>query len=93
MDTANQEKTLTAQYDSEQNILYLLFSSKAQKAIAEEMDDEVFVRYDPETRKVISLEFLNFQERIANILGPDVKYLGSEKPERVLLPVSGQNED
>jgi len=93
MDTATQENTLTAQYDSEQNILYLLFSSKAQKAIAEEMDDEVFVRYDPETRKVISLEFLNFQERISNILGPDVKYLGSEKPERVLLPVSGQNED
>ncbi len=92
MDAATQEDPLTVQYDAEQNILYLLFSSKAQKAIAEEMDDEVFVRYDPETRKVISLEFLNFQERIANIFGPDVKYLGSEKPERVLFTVSGRNE-
>ncbi len=93
MDTATHEDTLTAQYDAEQDILYLLFAAKAQKAIAEETDDEVFVRYDPETRKVISLEFLGFRERIANIFGPDIKYLGIEKPERVLLPVPGLNEE
>ncbi len=92
MGASTPKDTLTAQYDAEQDILYLLFTEKAQKAIAEETDDEVFVRYDPETRKVISLEFLCFQERVARIFGPDFRYLGVEKPERVLLPLPGLNE-
>lgn len=87
MDTATHENQLTAQYDAEQDILYLLFGTKAQKALAEEMDDEVFVRYDPETRKVISVEFLNFNERITNIFGQEIKYVGSERPERLLIPM------
>jgi hypothetical protein len=45
-----------------------LFGTKAQKTLAEEMDVEVFVRYDPEIRKVISIEFLNFDECITNTL-------------------------
>ena len=93
MDTATHDDPLTTQYDAEQDILYFLFTEKVREAIAEEVDDEVFVRYDPETHKVISLEFLNFQERIANIFGPDIKYFGSEKPERILFPVPGLKEE
>lgn len=87
MDAPTRENQLSAQYDAEQDILYFLFGTKAQKALAEEMEDEVFVRYDPETRKVISIEFLNFNERITNIFGQETKYVGSERPERLLIPM------
>ncbi|MCD6294008.1 MAG: DUF2283 domain-containing protein [Deltaproteobacteria bacterium] len=73
-------------YDTEQDIFYLLFTEKAQKALAEETDDEVFVRFDQDTRKVVSVEFLNFQKRITNVFGKGMKYLGSEQPERLFFP-------
>ena len=86
MDTGINKNKMRTHYDADQNIFYLLFAEKAQKAIAEEADDEVFVRFDQDTRKVISVEFLNFQERLINIFGKEMKYLGSEQPERLFLP-------
>ncbi len=86
MDTGVNENKIKTHYDDEQDIFYLLFAEKAQKALAEETDDEVFVRFDQDTRKVISVEFLNFQERITKIFGKEMKYLGSEQPERLFLP-------
>ncbi len=84
MEEDGDKKNLTTQYDSEQDIFYLLFTENAHKAIAEEVDDEVFVRFDPETRKVISVEFLNFHERVETVFGKEMKYFGSERPERIL---------
>ena len=86
MDTGINKNKISTHYDAEQDIFYLLFADKAQKALAEETDDEVFVRFDQDTRKVISVEFLNFQERITKIFGEEMKYLGSEQPERLVLP-------
>jgi uncharacterized protein YuzE len=82
---ANQR--LAAHYDAEQDILYLLFTPQAQEAIAEEVSDGVFVRYDPDTRRVIDVEFLDFSARVDDVFGPNLTYLGSERPERVLLPL------
>ena len=69
MDNGINKNEIRVHYDAEQNIFYLLFTEKAQKALAEETDDEVFVRFDQDTRKVISVEFLNFQKRITNVFG------------------------
>jgi uncharacterized protein YuzE len=81
------DRHLAAHYDAEQDILYLLFTPQAQEAVAEEVSDGVFVRYDPDTRRVINVEFLDFSARVDEIFGPDMTYLGSERPERVLLPL------
>lgn len=81
------DRHLAAHYDAEQDILYLLFTPQAQEAIAEEVSDGVFVRFDPKTRRVINIEFLDFSARVDDVFGPDMTYLGSERPERVLLPL------
>jgi len=86
MDNGINKDKIRVHYDAEQDIFYLLFTEKAQKALAEETDDEVFVRFDQDTRKVISVEFLNFQKRITNVFGKEMKYLGSEQPERLSSP-------
>jgi uncharacterized protein YuzE len=83
-------KPLAVQYDPEQDILYLLLTDQAQEAIAEEVGDEVFVRFDPITRDVVDVEFLNFRSRLEEIFGPEMKYLGSEEPERVVLPLGNK---
>ncbi|HEY52637.1 MAG TPA: DUF2283 domain-containing protein [Caldilineae bacterium] len=71
---------LTAKYDAEQDVLYLLFTDKAKEAVAEEVGDEVFVRFDAKTRRIVGMEFLNFQERIIGMFGPELIYEG------VILP-------
>ncbi len=78
--------SLGVKYDPDQDILYLSFVDRAQEAIAEEVGDEVFVRFDPDTRQIVDVEFLNFSSRLMEIFGPDMKYSGIERPERLLLP-------
>ncbi len=85
MDQSGTGFTLKTHYDLEQNIFYLLFTDKAKKAIAEEVEDEVFVRFEPDTQKVVSVEYLNFSDRIKGLFGKEMKYLGTERPERLLL--------
>jgi len=53
----------------------------------EEAGDEVFVRFDPITRKVVTVEFLNFQSRLEKVFGSEMRFLGTEQPERLLLPL------
>jgi uncharacterized protein YuzE len=80
---------LKAHYDTEQDILYLSFGTKAHEAVAEEVGNEVFVRFDPETQQVIDVEFLDFRARLQEAFGPQMKYLGAVRPERLLLPIGG----
>lgn len=87
MATDQDNRYMMAQYDREQDILYLLFTPEAQEAIAEEVSDGVFVRFDPDTRQVIAVEFLDFSTRVDEVFGPDRRYFGREQPERVLLPL------
>jgi uncharacterized protein YuzE len=79
-------KPLTVYYDDEQDVLYLSFTREAREGIAEEAGDEVFVRYNPLTKDIINVEFLNFRGRLVDVFGPDLKYLGTERPERLILP-------
>lgn len=87
---AKKESTarLNAHYDAEQDILYLTFAKRARKAIAEEVDDETFVRYDPDTREIVDIEFLNLSARLEEIFGADFKFLTSTRAERLLFPAS-----
>ncbi|MBI4672905.1 MAG: DUF2283 domain-containing protein [Chloroflexi bacterium] len=78
---------MKAQYDAEQDILYLTFTKRAQKAVAEEIGDEVFVRYDPKTHDVITVEFLNLSARLEQLFGKEMKFLESSRQERLLFPI------
>lgn len=63
MDKTETLSRLKTRYDAEQDILYLTFMDKACEAIAEEIGDEVFVRFKPDalnssTSPVIWRKFL-----------------------------------
>ena len=89
METHQQRRTIKTDYDEEQDILYLLFTDRAEEAIAEETTDSVFVRYSPDSRKVISVEFLDVSSRIDEAFGPERIFAITDRPERILsLPTN-----
>ena len=51
-------------YDREGDILTFLFTKKPQPAVAEEAADEIWVRYDADTGRVVTVDILNFSERV-----------------------------
>ncbi len=100
MAEANLVSPLSAQYDEEQDILYLLLMHHAAEAVAEEVADEVFVRYETASRRIVDVEFLNFRARLEEAFGPDLTFSGSLTPERLLplgrdarLPASRREPD
>lgn len=86
MDRENNFDKLKARYDPEQDILYLTFTDRAQEAIAEEVGEEVFVRYDPDTHAIVDIEFLNLSARLEQIFGADMKFIESDRVGFSLLP-------
>jgi len=62
-----------------------MFGDRAREAIAEEVGDEIFVRFKPDTHEIVDIEFLNFSARLEEAFGPEMKYIGSGQEERVLL--------
>ena len=85
MDKTRPVDRLTAKYDAEQDILYMMFGEWAREAIAEEVGDEIFVRFEPDTREIVDVEFLNFSARLEEAFGPEMRYIRSGREERILL--------
>ena len=55
-------KTLNFSYDKEGDILDIAIG-KPQKAISEEISEDVFVRLEPKTQRVVGFMILNFEKR------------------------------
>jgi uncharacterized protein YuzE len=87
---------ISAHYDEEADTLTFTFTEVPQPAVAEEAADEVWVRYDPETRRVITVEVLNFSARVHEAFGPALTY--NERIDRQRLeslhglPLAGQDD-
>jgi uncharacterized protein YuzE len=73
----------TVQYDSQADILSFSFVDTPQSAVAEEAADEVWVRYDLQTRQVISVDILNFSARVREAFGPTLAYTERTDPQRL----------
>ena len=71
------------QYDEQADILTFTFTAVPQPAVAEEAADEVWVRYDPKTRRVITVDVLNFSSRVRAAFGPTLTYTERTDPERL----------
>ena len=88
---------ITVQYDDQADILTFTFSAEPQPAVAEEAADEVWVRYDPETRRVITVDVLNFSARVHAAFGPTLTYTERTHPDRLQdlqgLPLPVREED
>lgn len=83
---------ITVDYDEQTDILTFAFTGAPQPAVAEEAADEVWVRYDPVTHRVITVEVLNVSVRVRAAFGSALTYTERTDPERLEalhgLPVS-----
>ena len=78
---------LAVEYDSDEDILYLFFAKNAQEAIAEEVQPDVFVRFELTSRRIVDIEILHLRDRLIQIFGPELEYTGSILPEMVTGPL------
>jgi len=75
---------LTAvRYDQQADILTFAFTEQPQEAVAEEAGDEVWVRYDPDTHRVVTVDVLNFSARVRAAFGPQLFYTERSDPQRL----------
>lgn len=83
---------ITVHYDEQTDILTFAFTEAPQAAVAEEAADEVWVRYDPATYRVITVDVLNVSVRVCAAFGSALTYTERTDPERVEalhgLPIS-----
>ncbi len=70
-------KRMSFFFDREADILYVTLGEK-RKAISKEAGDDILIRIDPESNKVIGLTILNLTTRFKKMRHPKV------------LPVSGE---
>lgn len=70
-------------YDREGDILTFSFTTEPQPAVAEEAADEIWVRYDPGTHRVVTVDILNFSARVCAALGPQLTYTERADPQRL----------
>jgi len=56
-------------YDKKGDVLYISIGSP-QKAVSQEMEDDILLRLDTETHEVVGLTVLNFAERFSNLDHP-----------------------
>jgi uncharacterized protein YuzE len=68
---------IAVQYDGQADILTFTFTAVPQAAAAEEAADEVWVRYDPKTRRVITVDVLNFSARCLPMRCPQCQHKNS----------------
>ena len=74
---------IAVQYDEQADILTFTFTAVQHPAVAEEAADELWVRYDPKTRRVITVDVLNFSSRVRAAFGPTLTYTERTDPERL----------
>lgn len=70
-------------YIAEEDTLIFMFTPHPRPAVAEEVGDEVWVRYDPNTHEVITLEVLHFSTRIYEAFGPSRTYTERTDPQQL----------
>lgn len=74
---------ISVHYDDQSDILTFAFTDAPQPAVAEEAADEVWVRFDPHTRRVITVDVLNFSTRVRAVFGPTLTYTERTDPQRL----------
>ena len=82
-ENANLRELIGVHYDHQGDILTFSFTEEPQPAVAEEAADEIWVRYDPDTHRVVTVDILNFSARVRAAFGPQLTYAERIDPERL----------
>lgn len=89
---------MRVRYDWAGDILTFSFTDQPQAAVAEEAADDLWVRYDPDTHSVVTVDVLNYFDRVRATFGPQLTYRERADSQRLeeLQPfgvLSGGNSD
>ena len=82
-ENGNLRELIGVHYDREGDILTFSFTEEPQPAVAEEAADEIWVRYEPDTGRVVTVDVLNFSERVNGAFGPQLTYEERADPQRL----------
>ena len=74
---------ISVTYDQQSDILTFAFTRTPQPALAEEAADDIWVRYDPKTHEVVTVDLLNFSSRLHTVFGPALIYNERTTPDRL----------
>ncbi len=95
MEKSETEFPIRVVYNSEEDILTFNFTRAPEAGIAEEAADEVWVRFNPDTRRVLTLDVLNFSKRVREVFGSNLLYTERTDPQRLEsitgLPIASEN--
>jgi hypothetical protein len=84
-------------YSEAEDTLTFVFQPHPRPAVAEEAGDEIWVRYDPKTQEVITMEVLHFSSRLHEAFGPSLTYTERTDQQRLTslygLPGGGEEPD
>jgi uncharacterized protein YuzE len=78
-----QRRLISVAYDQQSDILTFKFTQMPQPALAEEAADDIWVRYDPKTHQLITMDILNFSSRLHTVFGPALLYNEQTMPDRL----------
>lgn len=70
----NFRQLMRVRYDRAGDILTFSFTAQPKPAVAEEAADDMWVRYDPDTHGVVTVDILNFADRVRTAFGPQLTY-------------------
>jgi len=59
------EAKIAISYDKEADVMYMSFDDKA--AEAEEIEEGVFARYDPQSKKLVGFTITNFSKKFTKL--------------------------
>lgn len=74
---------LRVNYNAQDDTLTFNFTPAPEAGVAEEAGDEVWVRYNPDTRRVLTVDVLNFSKRVRDAFGPNLVYSERADAERI----------
>jgi len=76
-------KLIDVRYDRQGDILTFCFTQDPQPAVAEEAADGIWVRYDLDTSRVVTVDMLDFSLRARAAFGPQLTYVERADPQRL----------
>lgn len=76
-------RLIGVRYDPQGDILTFSFTREPRPAVAEEAADEIWVRYEEDTKRVVTVDILNFSERVKATFGPQLAYTERTDPQRL----------
>jgi uncharacterized protein YuzE len=79
------ESTIDVSYDPKADILTVNLAPEPKPAVAEEAAEEIWVRFDAQTHRILTIDIHNFSKRLTAAFGSSLTYTERIDPERLTI--------